>query len=606
MKSFNISYWQILYRTLSFMFKIVPIASLLIVASTVWQVVSTLLNLWFLKQSIDSAILFAQANISFWIGPGKWVAAATVLSLLDVALTQSSTYLRSYAEKKLKQNFKENMLIRISGIPIAVFEEPGLYDHMHRANFALQQSILSFLNTATSTTIALFTIITITSIVLSYSWLLFIVLLLINIPHLLSRSIFAGKLHKIESETTQTRRLSEYYKTLITQKTSAKEIRLYGIADYLITKWLDTVKVLLKLRLSVVSKNEKTTFLFRTLRSVVYVICVAVACNLVVENSITIGSFALLVQALIQYQNYFDLITSQISLFVQSCKRMGDYYTFIDLCDVELRKLKLSASHSKLTSVHCIKFNSVSFKYPGKDKYILKDISFTINSKEKIALVGENGAGKSTLIKLLLGLYYPTEGNITINGIDVTHFDPKSLHLSMSAVFQDFVQYHLSFRENIGFGNINDINNDIKLYEISEKVEVDHIILASQDGLDTLLGNQFTGGRELSGGQWQRIALARGFLKQNVVIVLDEPTSSFDPRIEVNMYKKFFELANENTSIFVTHRIGLARFSDRIIVLNDGQIIEQGTHSELMNTEGQYSKLFNIQAQWYRDKAVPG
>jgi ATP-binding cassette subfamily B protein len=252
------------------------------------------------------------------------------------------------------------------------------------------------------------------------------------------------------------------------------------------------------------------------------------------------------------------------------------------------------------TNVSCETFelSNMSFKYPNQTKYALKNINLKINKNESIAIVGENGAGKSTIVKLLMGLYLPTEGEAKIDGVQTSDIDPNYLFKNTSSVFQNFIKYKLSLKDNVYLANTKEEFNNAKFDDCIEKADFNMSGVILDNGIDTVLSKEF-GNVDLSGGQWQRLAIARGLYKNYNFIVLDEPTAAIDPLEEREVYNKFIEISQNKTSIIVTHRLGSARLANRIVVMKDGEIDDIGTHNELMNKKGYYFNLFTSQAKWY-------
>jgi ATP-binding cassette subfamily B protein len=247
-----------------------------------------------------------------------------------------------------------------------------------------------------------------------------------------------------------------------------------------------------------------------------------------------------------------------------------------------------------------IEFRGVGFRYPGNDEWALRGVDLTIRPGEKVALVGHNGAGKTTLIKLLSRLYDPTEGCILIDGIDIRDLEPLELQQRIGVIFQDFVRYHLPVRENIGFGQINAMDDPERIAAAARKSGADAVIEDLPAGYDTMLGRWFSDGHELSLGQWQKIALARAFMREAEILVLDEPTASVDAQTEYEIFQHFKELTDGKMAILISHRFSTVRMADRIAVILEGRITELGTHEELLRREGTYSKLFSMQAEGYK------
>jgi ATP-binding cassette subfamily B protein len=250
--------------------------------------------------------------------------------------------------------------------------------------------------------------------------------------------------------------------------------------------------------------------------------------------------------------------------------------------------------------VHGIEFRNVSFKYPGRPDWALRNISLTIGPGEKLALVGANGAGKTTFIKLLTRLYDPTEGQILLDGVDLRDYDLDDLRRGMGVIFQDFVRYMMTAGENIGFGQIEALDDQPRIERAAEKGGADEVIAGLPQGYETMLGAWFERGRELSGGQWQKIALGRAFMRDAEVLVLDEPTSALDAGREYEIFQRFRQLTDGRIAILISHRFSTVRMADRIAVLDNGELIELGTHRELLERGGLYARLFNMQAEGYR------
>jgi len=247
-----------------------------------------------------------------------------------------------------------------------------------------------------------------------------------------------------------------------------------------------------------------------------------------------------------------------------------------------------------------LEFRGVSFRYEGHDNWALSDINLTIRPGEKVALVGPNGAGKTTLIKLLTRLYDPTEGQILLDGIDLRDYDPVELRQRIGVIFQDFVRYHLAASENVGFGQVEALDDRPRIERAAAKSGADPVIRGLPEGYETTLGRWFNKGRDLSGGEWQKIALARAFMRDCEVIVLDEPTAALDAENELRVFQQFRELTADKIAVLISHRFSTVRMADHIFVIEEGRISEQGAHSDLLLLGGTYARLFTLQAESYR------
>ncbi|MGB8703980.1 MAG: ATP-binding cassette domain-containing protein, partial [Gillisia sp.] len=282
----------------------------------------------------------------------------------------------------------------------------------------------------------------------------------------------------------------------------------------------------------------------------------------------------------------------------ESALYLQDYFEFLDL------SLPDSSAEKKLSLPDEIKtgfeFKNVGFKYPKSELWVVRNINFTLKAGEKLAFVGENGAGKTTLIKLLLQFYEPTEGEILLDGVAINRYNQAEYQQYFGVIFQDFVKFDLTLRENIAMGEIAEIQNQERIDSAAEKSLANEVVAQLPIGYDQPLGRRFKNGKDLSGGQWQKIAIARAYMKDAKVLILDEPTSALDARAETEAFDRFIKLTEGKTAVIISHRFSTVRIADRIMVLKDGQVLEIGTHSELMKNDKLYAELFNLQAAGYQ------
>jgi len=303
------------------------------------------------------------------------------------------------------------------------------------------------------------------------------------------------------------------------------------------------------------------------------------------------GSFNRLRTKLQGFFTRFTAITER-ALYLQ------DYYEFLALDYTRVRKGKHIPLPKEIS--HGIEFKNIGFRYPKTDHWVLRNVNFTLKAGEKLAFVGENGAGKTTLVKLLLNFYEPTEGQILLDGKDIREFDLAEYQLFFGVIFQDFVKFELTARENVAVGSIDQIDNQEKIESAAEKSLADRVIEELPFQYDQQLGKRFAQGQELSGGQWQKIAIARAYMKDAKVLILDEPTSALDARAETEAFKRFIQLTLGKTAVIISHRFSTVRIADRILVLQNGSVSEIGTHSELIKNGKLYSELFKMQAAGYQ------
>jgi len=309
------------------------------------------------------------------------------------------------------------------------------------------------------------------------------------------------------------------------------------------------------------------------------------------KDMITIGQFAACIAAFITLQGTAFGFMNMIVWQKEVSKTAGDYYDFLDKSPETDGDVKYTGFNDK------IEVKNLSFAYPQSVGGVLKNVSFAINKGERVIIVGENGSGKTTLSKIIAGVYEPNDGEVLYDNENIKDFERESFYRQFSVISQDFVKYQLSMRENIGISMPNRIHDDERLMRSAEAANIENIVKRI-GGLDTQLGREFDG-VELSGGEWQKVAIARGLNKDSEIIILDEPTSALDPLVEYDILSKFVAMTKGKTSIIISHRVGLCKLADRIIVMKNGEAVEIGAHNELLDMNGEYSRIWNEQAKWY-------
>lgn len=411
----------------------------------------------------------------------------------------------------------------------------------------------------------------------------------VSITQILKMRIFS----KVEDASAPLRREFDYYENCIVGREYFKETRILGATVFFKTLYIDTLKLTNKIRFKAIVKADLAQLGMQMLSLTGLVIILIILFNSLLNGSISPGAFSAIFTAVDRMFSLMkEWIYGSLGTVARDFGKVQYYIAFLNAKEREGEECHIPENAD-------IILENVSFTYPGAQVKALNNISLNIKHGETVALVGENGSGKSTLIRLISGLYVPTEGTVYHGDFDAKKVSYRSLFNRVSAVFQKYQRYQMSFRENVGISNKNLIATDENIDMICDEIDFNTKRLPLVDGYDTMLSREF-GGIDVSGGQWQRIAIARSLFRKHRVIILDEPTAAIDPIEETNIYKRFAEISKTKTSIIVTHRLGSAKIADRIIVLSDGKLVEEGTHEDLIEKHGKYYCLYQSQEQWYK------
>lgn len=527
------------------------------------------------------------------------IAIAALVAILSDGLRSLAGWV-SEAQSQIVTDYVQNLLHAKSiEVDLEYYENAQYYDFLHQAQTEAAYRPTVIVNRFIQLGNSSLSLIGIGLLLFSFDWAIALILIIAAIPVFLVRLKFSQQLYRQWQEWTPQERMAHYYSTLITQVDHAKEIRLFDLGELFGRRFNNLRQAIRQQRISLSARRSFAESITQSSATLAVFTAFALMADRAIMGAITIGSLVMYYQAFQRGQTLLRESLSYLASLYENSLFLSNFYEFLDLKPTIISPLHPLSFPASIQGK--IEFDRVSFSYPHSQRSVLEDIHFTIEPGETIAIVGENGAGKTTLIKLLCRLYDPTAGRIRLDGIDLRDLSPPEIRKNISIVFQDYAHYHLTVQENIGVGDIQHWDNLTSIQRAAKSAKIDQTILQLPQGYDTILGKQFINGEELSIGEWQKVAIARSFLRQNhPILILDEPTSALDPQAEAEILEQLNQLTQKSTSIIISHRLSTVKFADRILVIKEGRIVETGNHKQLMEKSGIYATLFNTQAHYYR------
>jgi ATP-binding cassette subfamily B protein len=526
------------------------------------------------------------------------IALLGAATLLEAMSSSTDRVISMVHENVVTDRMYDVLHAKSTEVDLEYYESAHYHDTLHRAQQEAPVRPARVLNNLRQLIQNSISVIAIGVLLLWLHWAVVFVLFAAALPGVFVRIRYAKKMHIWERHSTPIERQAAYLNGMLTKDAYAKEIRLFGLGSLFTDRFRRLQSQLRSEKVGIATKKT-----FAELLTISTAICVSFGllgylAMRTVQGLMSLGDLVMFYAAVQRGQALIRQVFNSIADLYEDDLFLGNLYKFLEL------KPKLQEpAHPKSLSRPLksgIVFDHVSFRYPGDEHRVLEDITLTIRRGEHVALVGENGAGKTTLAKLLCRLYDPTSGAITLDGVDLRQYASKDLRRSVSVVFQDYSRYQLTARENIWLGNINVPAHSLYVDRVACKAGIHPVISQLANGYDTVLGKSFDGGQELSAGEWQKIAIARAFLHDGEIIVLDEPSSSLDAQAEYEIFERFHQLMKGKTAILISHRLSTVKMVDRIYVLKHGRIAESGTHNELMKESRIYAGMFETQAQRYR------
>jgi len=553
--------------------------------------------LWITKLIIDSIVHAVSTHQS--VQPRFWwlVAAEFAIAVLSTVLNRTIDYLDALLADKYTRHISIRVMKHAAELDLLAYEDPVFYDRLERARvqatdrLGMIQSIGRLIQQA------------ITAVSMSISIMLFspwLMLLLIAgvVPAFLGESHFAFLGYAKNFRQTPIRRQLDYLRVLGGSKEAAKELKLFGLNEFLcerFTRLSDEIyveNVALSRRRLIAGSFLSLIGTMGYYAAYVFVIWRTIA------GELSIGTLTFLSGAILQASSNIQQIFSTLSGIADQALFLTDLLAFFEMQPTIRSKPNALATPRPI--LRGFEFREVSFRYPGSPRLILDRMNFRLQPGERVALIGENGQGKTTVVKLITRLYDPLEGQILLDGVDLREYNLEDLYRETGVIFQDFMRYEMTAGENIAVGRVEELNNLDLLRTAARKSMADHVIGQLPGGYDQMLGRRFDGGLDLSGGEWQKVALARAYLRDAQLLILDEPTAALDARSEFEVFHRFAELTAGKMALFISHRFSTVRMADRIVVLDKGRVAEEGSHDQLARMGGRYAEMFEMQAASYR------
>jgi ATP-binding cassette subfamily B protein len=592
-----------------------PLMTAGLVGTTVVSGLTPVAQAWTSRLLINAVVAGVRNRAAPVAIPYPWGGHAPPLgvtrALIALAVVQFGIYLvnavtteiRSVAQQCLQERISQVVQLQVMEkackLDMAFFEDSRSYDLLRQTQQEAAARPLQMVNGALGLLQAAITLTSMLAVLIGLNPWLALVVLLAAIPEFISDARFSRKGFMLAMRAAPIRRRMQYLATLVTTDTAAKEVKLFGLGGFFTERFRLLGQVFyarvrrLALRRSLVSGGWGMLGPLVGSLTYLYIALQAVA------GRLTLGDLTLYAQATNSVQNGIQQVFSSFSTLYENA-------LYMDNLDELLAAVPLVVAPAKPVALPApvrghIVFEHVTFHYPGTDIRVMDDVSVQIHPGETVALVGRNGAGKSTFVKLLCRLYDPDEGRILLDGIDISTVDPADLRAAIGGMFQDFVTYQATAGENIGLGEVVRIEDAAAVAASARNAGAATLIEGLPRGYETVLGKWFGKGTQLSGGEWQKVALARSFMRPAPILILDEPTSALDAQAEYELFARLRSLAEGRTAVFISHRFSTVRKADRIFLFHEGRLAEQGTHAELMSLAGRYAELFTLQASAYLD-----
>ena len=571
-----------------------------VLMGVILRVVSSLLPvglLWITKLIVDGIVHAVTTHEPLPARLWLLVAAEFALAVLGSVLTRIVDFLDSLLADKYTRHVSVRVMKHAAELDLLAYEDPVFYDRLERARVQATDR-LGMIQAIGRLIQQVVTTVSLSIAIMLFSPWLMLLLIACLVPAFLGESHFAFLGYAKNFRQTPIRRQLDYLRTLGGSREAAKELKLFGLRNFLTGRFVQLSDRIYDENVSLARRRLIAGSGLSLIGTIGYYSAYVFVIWRTVAGALTIGTLTFLVGAIQQASSNIQQIFSTLAGIADQALFATDLLAFFEMQPTIRSKPK--ALPAPRPMMKGFEFRNVSFRYRGSSRLVLDRLNLHVYPGERIALIGENGEGKTTIVKLMTRLYDPTEGEILLDGVDLREYDLDDLYAEIGVIFQDFMRYEMTARENIAVGQIEQVNNSERLRTAARKSLAEQVIATLPLHYEQMLGRRFEEGVDLSGGEWQKVALARAYLRDAQVLILDEPTAALDARSEFEVFQRFAELTEGKMALFISHRFSTVRMADRIVVLANGRIAEQGNHQQLMALGGRYAEMFEMQAASYR------